>query len=115
MELVTDFAHRLDEAMRQRHIRAYELSRISGISKSNISNYLSGHYKPNRERTTKLANALQVNEMWIIGYDCKMERFELTHDEKKDELLRAINSMSDEQIKKTLIFVREFIIKNETN
>jgi transcriptional regulator with XRE-family HTH domain len=111
MELVTDFAHRLDEAMRNRRIRAYELSRISGISKSNISNYLSGNYKPNRDRTTQLANALQVNEMWLIGYDCKMERFELTHDENKDDLLRAINSMSDDQIKKTLVFVRDYIIK----
>ena len=51
-----------------------ELSRLSGIGKSAISQYLSGKVTPKQDKVYKLAQVLKVNESWLMGYDVPMEQ-----------------------------------------
>ena len=51
-----------------------ELSRLSGIGKSAISQYLSGKVTPKQDKIYKLAQALKVSESWLMGYDEPMEQ-----------------------------------------
>ena len=64
---------RLREALSARNMLPIELSRLSGIGKSAISQYLSGKVTPKQDKIYKLAQALKVSESWLMGYDEPME------------------------------------------
>lgn len=68
------FSERLVEAMRIRKITQTELSRMTDIDKSLISNYCSGGYKPKQQNLFKIAVALDVSETWLMGYDVSPNR-----------------------------------------
>lgn len=73
-ELVDTFTNRLNTAIRLRNIKPIELSEKTGIDKSKISSYMSGRYKAKQDGIYLLAQALSVNEAWLIGYDVPMEK-----------------------------------------
>ena len=96
MKLISDFAERLRIALDFRNMKATELSELTGINKSTISQYLSKEYEPKRERIELFAKALNVNEVWLTGYDYDVpmeinnqedsiiEKYELSPDELKE-------------------------------
>lgn len=73
-ELVDSFTNRLNKAIALRGIKPIELSEKTGIDKSKISSYMSGRYKAKQDGVYLLAQALNVNEIWLIGYDVPMEK-----------------------------------------
>ena len=73
MKLISDFAERLRIALDFRKMKATELSELTGINKSTISQYLSKEYEPKRDRIELFAKTLNVNEVWLTGYDVPME------------------------------------------
>ena len=92
MKLISDFAERLRMALDFINMKATELSELTGINKSTISQYLSNEYVAKRDRIELFAKILNVNEAWLIGYDVPMEtnnqddleEYELSHDELKE-------------------------------
>ena len=87
------FAERLKEAMDSRKISAAELSKLSGVSKSSLSRYLSGSYKAGAKHSVMLAKALGVNEIWLMGFDSVRDAYNLNQPfEKVNRLLKHINS-----------------------
>ena len=78
---------RLKEAMRQRGMRAVDLSEKTGIPKGAISYYTSGKSRPKADRLYTLAQALNVSEAWLLGYDVPMTR---TDDQKKNDQLAEL-------------------------
>ena len=60
------FVDRLKMAMQDVGISASDLSRASGVSKSDISYYLSGRYKPKQDKCYLLAKALNVDPGWLM-------------------------------------------------
>lgn len=68
------FANRLNEAMRIRNFKQVDLVERTGLTKSAISQYVSGIYEPKQKALYLLAKALNVNEAWLMGYDVSMER-----------------------------------------
>lgn len=73
-ERVSTTSDRLREAMSTKGIKQVDLVRSTGIDKGSISSYLSGRYEPKSEAIYKMALALDVEEMWLWGYDVPMER-----------------------------------------
>ena len=73
-------AIRLKEAMNKIGKKQIDLVNETGLNRSTISRYLSGEYEPKNEAIFKMAKALDVNEMWLWGYDVPMER---TAEQKK--------------------------------
>lgn len=61
------------------------------IRKNDLSQYVSGKTQPNQIRLTILGLALNVNEVWLMGYDVPMQRETKTH--SKD----AINLTAGEE------------------
>lgn len=64
---------RLNEALRVRNMSRSELAEKSGINKGTISRYLRGETIPRSPAIGKLAQVLNVNPAWILGYDVPME------------------------------------------
>ena len=61
--------NRLKEIMRKREMTARELSIKANISEASISRYLSGKLSPKLDSIQALAKALDVDPVWLLGYD----------------------------------------------
>ena len=72
--LIDSFANRLKYAITIKDIKPIELSKKTGISKTNISCYMSGKYEAKQDGVKILADALDVNPVWLMGYDVPIER-----------------------------------------
>ena len=81
-ELVDTFANRLNKAISLRNIKPIELAEKTGIDKSKISSYMSGRYKAKQDGVYLLAQALNVSEVWLMGYDAPMESIPIKNIEK---------------------------------
>lgn len=67
------FVDRLREGLSLRRMTQAELSRRTGLDKSSVSRYLGGEYKAKQDAVYKIAQALNVAEGWLMGYDVPME------------------------------------------
>ncbi len=81
-ELVDTFSNRLNKAILLRNIKPIALSEKTGIDKSKISSYMSGRYKAKQDGVYLLAQALNVSEVWLMGYDVPMESIPIKNIEK---------------------------------
>ena len=61
------FVERLSKIMKARGINQKELSSLTGISRSAISQYLSGKFIPKAKYVEIIAEVLDVDEEWLIG------------------------------------------------
>lgn len=68
-----NFAKRLEKALEFRNIKQSELVERTQISKSAISQYLSGAFEPKQKNIYKISKALDINPAWLMGKDVKME------------------------------------------
>lgn len=59
---------RLRTLMREKDITQAELSRLTGIRASSISDWLKGKYTPKQDKIALLADALRVTPAWLLGY-----------------------------------------------
>lgn len=69
---------RIEKALLIRQMKQADLCKLAGVPKSSLSLYLKGAYEPKQDKIYKMANALNVSEMWLMGYDVPMHREELT-------------------------------------
>lgn len=65
---------RIKEALDVREMKQSELVERTGIDKGQMSSYLAGRYKPKQTNLNLIAEALSVDEAWLMGYDVPMER-----------------------------------------
>lgn len=64
-----EHARRMKEALSDKGMSAADLSRLSKINQSSLSQYLNGTNKPNSLRAVAIASILEVNPLWIMGFD----------------------------------------------
>lgn len=80
MKIIDTFQNRLKTAMDLRNIKQVDLVEKTNLDKTLINKYLAGVTNARQKKLTILADALNVNEIWLMGYDVSMER-ELKLDE----------------------------------
>ena len=99
---VGELRDRLSEALNRKGWKAVDLVEKTGIPKGAVSYYLAGRSKPKTDRLYILAQALDVSEAWLLGYDVPMTR---TDDQKKnDQLAKLIVKLrSDEGFYNTVV------------
>lgn len=68
LERIDTFNHRLNWALSDKAWKAVDLARKTGFSENTISQYRKST-TPDIERVADLANALQVNPVWLLGYN----------------------------------------------
>lgn len=112
---------RLRLAMDLKDMRAIELSEKTGIPKSAISQYLSGYAKPKQDRIYLIAKALDINEVWLMGYDVPMERqaggeneqkeslADVEHQEAEKKAAELFSRLSEEEQQQALTYI-EFLL-----
>lgn len=66
-------AQRLRMALYAKGIKAQELADGTGLGKSSISQYVNGTHSPSNLSAGRMAEVLDVNPLWLMGYDVPME------------------------------------------
>ena len=96
-------ALRLREALNNKNMRPQDLSNLSGVNKSSISQYLNGTHAPSNISSGKMAKVLGVSAPWLMGYDVSPTDTSETSDaldpeiiEKAMELYKQYESLSPE-------------------
>lgn len=65
----TSFVNKLKQAMNKANITQSELSKISKIRQSSISDWLNGKYTPKQDKIDILARALNVSPAFLLGWE----------------------------------------------
>ena len=60
---------RISKALSIRGMKQSELSEKTNIPKSAISQYVSGSFEPKQDRLFLIAQALNVDPVWLMGFD----------------------------------------------
>ena len=88
---------RLREAMDATGKKQVDLVRETGLDPASISSYLSGKYEPKQKAIGLLAKALDVDEMWLWGYDVPQTRS--IEQKRADDLVQVISLLRrDEEL-----------------
>lgn len=119
------FAVRLQKALNENNMKPIDLANKSKISKSLISKYLSGVAKARDDNLSTLAETLNTNEAWLMGYDVPInplnqnQKDELQTIEKilkENNILDTNDKISKEDIERYMDFTKrnkDFIFKNK--
>ena len=117
--IVAKCSVRLAEALSIRRMKQADLCNKTGIPKSAMSQYISGAFEPKQDRLTIIAQALDVDPVWLMGYDVPMERekeispakVELSEGEKM--LLDLFNRVPEEQQEMVLRIIQVALSSQE--
>lgn len=82
MKPIDTFSNRLKKAMEIRKMKQVDLVEKTGLDKTLINKYLANISKPRQNKITILSDALNVNEIWLMGYDIPMEAIPIKNIEK---------------------------------
>ena len=74
MKLVDTFGNRLQTALNNSNMKQVDLVEKTGLDKTLINKYLAGIMKAKQDKLTILVEALNVNEVWLMGYDIPKDR-----------------------------------------
>lgn len=82
-------AERIKTALDIRNVTQTELSKITGIPKSAISQYIKGSFEPKQDRVYLISKALCVSEAWLMGYDVPMQNKNTVLSDKEMNIIAA--------------------------
>lgn len=93
------------------------------INKSHLSQWIAGINEPNNRKLKILAIALNVSEVWLMGYDVPMRNepefstpeldADISNDSEFKELYKKFIMLTDEQKKAVSVMIDTFIKTNE--
>lgn len=102
MKKVSTFSSRLNEAIISSGLQQIEVSKLSGISKSLLNKYLKGISEAGNDKLYRLANTLNVNPVWLMGYDVEKRNSHQNSKNEKDCLIDEISTICSYQEEETL-------------
>ena len=116
MKTVDTFQRRLEKALILRNMKPVELHEKTGISESLLSKYLSNNAVARQKKLTLLADALNVNEVWLMGYDVPMEKETISNNDFRYANHNGINTegLTADEVEEINQFV-EFIKNKKKN
>lgn len=99
---LAELKDRLQQALARKGWKAVDVVEKTGIPKGAISYYLAGKSKPKADRLYILAQALDVSEAWLLGYDVPMARTD--NQKKNDQLAKLVVRLrTDERFYNTVL------------
>ena len=90
---MVEIKDRISQALKERRKTPKQLSDLTGIPLSSISQYMSGHVKPKQDRIYLICKALRINEAWLIGYE------DVPMDKEIAVLRKEMNNITDDEMK----------------
>lgn len=108
MEIVSSFHERFMQALEESGLKPTELAQKAGITRADVSKYMHGKYKPGNIKLLKLSQALNVDVLWLMGFDVPKHESD-EHKRMRDEINNKLAHLSDENLSKVKRFIEEFL------
>lgn len=77
-------AKRLQLAIQNAGISQQELAEKSGVNKASISQYVNGSHAPSNISSGKMGKVLNVEPLWLMGFDVEMRKEQSSESAKID-------------------------------
>lgn len=91
--------------MQLQNLRQTDLAEKTGFSRARISQWISGKYQANQNGIFALAQALNVSEAWLMGFDVEK------HTDKEVLKLRVeLESLQERTSKEALQIIKKFYL-----
>lgn len=116
MKKIEACSTRLQLAIQQKGIKQVKLCELTGIPKSAMSQYIKGSFEPKQDRIYLLSKALDVNPVWLMGYDVPMHaesKKELPSDSPQMRLINIFSKLNPENKKRLLELAIIFLQSQE--
>lgn len=113
-------AIRLKQIMSDRNLRQVDIIRLAEpyckefnlkLTKSDMSQFVSGKVEPGQWKLSILGKALNVSEVWLMGYDVPMERTEPApaQNAEREEFVKLFFSLSPENRQRILDLMKALL------
>ncbi len=106
-------AKRLQLALSNANINQQELAERSGVSKASISQYMNGSHAPSNISSGKIGKVLNVEPMWLMGFDVEMRKQLSSKSAENDMILLKKFSMLNERDKKIVMSIIDSMLSNK--
>ncbi len=83
------------------------------VTKSDLSQYLSGKTVPNQDKLFILCKALNVNEAWFIGYDVTKQRYDdnlSTTTLSYNDIVDNLNTLSNSELQNLELLIQSYTL-----
>lgn len=109
----SSISSRIKLAMNKKGVKQKDVIEHTGITKGALSSYLSGRYEPKQDNLFKLANYLEVEPSWLLGFDKDVEI--ITRKEFISEVILLLSKTSNltEKEKNKIISEIKYICEDE--
>lgn len=118
-------AIRLQRIMKERNLRQVDIIRLAEpfceeyrlkLTKSDMSQFVSGKVEPGQWKLVILGKALNVSEAWLMGYDVPAERNESAPAvvPEREAVIALLSSLSVENQKKLLEYAQMLLKVQQT-
>lgn len=101
-------AQRLMQILNQTGISQRELAERAEIKESSVSHYVNGFHAPSNVNAQKMANVLNVNPLWLMGFDVEMN-VQLKTD-AAEEITKIANRLNDDGLEKLLAYAEDLCL-----
>lgn len=111
MKKITTFSERLKEALASSGLRQIDLANMTGISKSLLNKYIGGITEAGNDKLYILASALNVNPVWLMGYDVEKRSPYIPENALLDEINDICSHQDSETLETILRVIKSLIAK----
>lgn len=88
-------AKRIQLALSNANMKPQEVADMSGIGKASISQYVNGSHAPGNVSAEKIGAILNVNPLWLMGFDVPMEQAKNINKEESPNIIHYYNQLND--------------------
>lgn len=122
---ISNTAKRLKEIMNEQNLKQVDIIEKAKpicsqfdikLTKPDISQYLSGKVEPGQFKLMALAYALNVSELWLMGFDVPREKYKtisVSHQTFDNNILYAISVLAEQSGYDFSIFANQYQIQGK--
>lgn len=106
-------AKRLQLALENAGISQQELAEKSGVGKASISQYMKGSHAPSNISSGKMGKVLNVEPMWLMGFDVEMQKETSSESGRNDIIFLEKFSLLKERDKKIVMSMIDLMLSSK--
>lgn len=106
-------AKRLQLALENAGISQQELAEKSNVSKASISQYVNGSHAPSNISSGKMGKVLNVEPMWLMGFDVEMRKEQSSESAKQDMAFLEKFSLLKQRDKEIVMSLMGFMLSSK--
>jgi len=114
MNKLNIFRTRLMQALKNRKMTPAILGQLTGLHPATIYRYISGERVPSIDQVAKIADALNVDPSWLMGYNVEAD-YTIKLNEQDAVLVEKLRQLDPEDKKHLEFIVDQLLKKGKAN